>query len=92
MVYMEMHVSKSVVVEWHQKFHSQWQGMSDKAWSCQSLVVTTPENIAEVEEALHVDTYRHICAVLVQFDMSIGTVHTIMQCVVYHKMFIHCIR
>jgi hypothetical protein len=51
---LKMHaVSKTTVVEWHQKYLSGQQGTSDKAWPGQAWVITTPENISKVEEAAY---------------------------------------
>jgi hypothetical protein len=85
---MEMHVSKPLVVEWHWKFHSQWQGTSDVAQPHQSHVIAIPKNVTKVEEAVHTDIYQNICAVSLHFDMSIGTVHTVVGCMGNHRMFV----
>jgi hypothetical protein len=51
-VYENAHVSKATVVEWHPRFRSRQQGTSNEAWPGQAHVVTTPENVTKVEEAV----------------------------------------
>jgi hypothetical protein len=48
-------VEKKAVIEWHQIFHSEWQGTNHGAQPGQAYITATPENITEVEEAVCAD-------------------------------------
>jgi hypothetical protein len=58
--------------------YSGWQGMSNKAQPGHAYVTATLKTIAKVKEPVHADRRWSIRALVVQFDMSIGTMHIIM--------------
>jgi hypothetical protein len=63
-----------MVIEGHKKFHSGQQKTSNEAQLGQTHIITTPENVAKVQETVHAVTLA------AQLDMNIDTLHTIMQC------------
>jgi hypothetical protein len=73
MLCMEMHVSKTMVVEWHLKLHSGQQWTSDVAQPGHDHIVAPPMNVAQLKEDVCVDRCQSICAGILQGVLPNGS-------------------
>ena len=65
------------VFEWHKRFKEGRESMRDDERCGRSKEVRTPELIGQIKNFMHKDCRVSIETISAQFDVSVGTVHTI---------------
>jgi transposase len=94
-VYGNACVSKTTVNDWCRQFRQGRQSTADLARPGASRVATTPANIAAVETLIRGETPMSIKAIAADLNISVGTVHSIIQNLgyilrLYWNCTIHC--
>ena len=65
------------VFEWHKKFKEGKESVRDDDWCGRSKEVRTPELIGQIKNFMNKDRHVFIETISAQFDVRVGTVHTI---------------
>ena len=67
------------VFEWHKRFKESRESVTDNEMCGRSKEVTTLELICQIKNFMHKDRRVSLETVSAQFDVSVGTVHTIIR-------------
>ena len=70
-------MNRASVFEWHKRFKEGRESMRDNERSGRSEKVRTPELIGQIKIFMDKDRHVSIETISAQFDVSLGTVHTI---------------
>ena len=70
-------INRASVFEWHKRFKKGRESVRDDERCGRSKEVWTPELIGQIKNFMHKDCRVSIETVSAQFDVSVGTVHTI---------------
>ena len=70
-------MNRAPVFEWHKRFKEGRESVRDKVRCGRSKEVTTPELIGQIKNFKDKDCRVSIETISAQFDVSVGTVHTI---------------
>ena len=72
-------MNRASVFEWHKRFTEARESVRNNKWCGRSKEVRTPEMIGKIKNIM--DKYRHVSIGIItsQFDVIVGTVHTIIR-------------
>ena len=70
-------MNRASVFEWHKRFKEGWESVRDDERCGRSKKVRTPELIGQIKNFMDKDRRVSIETISAQFDVSVGTVHTI---------------
>ena len=69
--------SQASVFEWHKRFKEGRESVRDDESCGRSKEVNTPELMGQIKNFMDKDPHVSIKTISAQFDISVGTVHTI---------------
>ena len=72
-------MNRASVLEWHKRFKEGRESMRDDERYGRSKEVRTPELIGQIKNFMDKDRHVSIATISAQFDVSVGTVHTIIR-------------
>ena len=72
-------MNRASVFEWHKRFKEGRESVRDDERCGMSKEVRTPELIGHIKNFMNKDSRVSIKTISVQFDVSVGTVHTIIR-------------
>ena len=72
-------MNRASVFEWHKRFKEGREPVRDDGRCGRSKEVTTPELIGQIKDFMDKDHHVSIETISAQFDVSVGTVHTIIR-------------
>ena len=72
-------MNRTPVFEWHKRFKEPRESVRDDERCGRSKEVRTPELISHVKNFMDKDRHVSIETISAQFDVSVGTVHTIIR-------------
>ena len=72
-------INQASVFEWHKRFKEGKESVRDDERCGRSKEVRTPELIGQIKNFMDKDRRVSIETISVQFDVSVGTVHTIIR-------------
>ena len=70
-------MNRASVFEWHKRFKEARESVRDDERCARSKKVNTPELIGQIKNFMDKDRHVSIETISAQFDVSVGTVHTI---------------
>ena len=70
-------MNRASVFEWHKRFKEGRESMRDDERCGRSKEIRTPELIGQIKNFMDKDCRVSIETISAQFDVSVGTVHTI---------------
>ena len=70
-------MNRASVFEWHKRFKEGWESMRDDERCGRSKEVRIPELIGQIKNFIDKDRCVSIETISAQFDIGVGTVHTI---------------
>ena len=70
-------INRASVFEWHKRFKGGWESVRDDERSGRSKDVWTQELIGQIKNFMDKDRRVSLTTISAQFDVSVGTVHTI---------------
>ena len=70
-------MNRALVFEWHKRFKEGRESVRDDERCGRSKEVNTPELIGQIKNFMNKDHHVSIETISSQFDVSVGTVHTI---------------
>ena len=72
-------MNRALVFEWHKRFNEGRESLRDNERCGRSKEVRTPELIGQIKNFMNKDRRVYIETIRAQFDVSVGTVHTIIR-------------
>ena len=72
-------MNRASVFEWHKRFNEGRKSVRDDERCGRSKEVRTPELIGQIKDFMNKDRRVSIETIIAQFDVSVGTVHTIIR-------------
>ena len=72
-------MNRASIFEWHKRFKEGRESVRDDERCGRSKEVRTPELIGQIKNFIDKDRCVSIQRISVQFDVSVGTVHTIIR-------------
>ena len=72
-------MNRASVFEWHKRFKEGRESVRDDERCGRSKEVRTPELIGQIKNFMDKDRHVSIDTISAQFDVSVGTVHTIIR-------------
>ena len=72
-------MNQALVFEWHKRFKEGRESVRDDERCSRSKEVRTPELIGQIKNVMNKDGHVFIETISAQFDLSVGTVHTIIR-------------
>ena len=72
-------MNRASVLEWHKRFKEGRETVRDGERCGKSKEVRTPELIGQIKNFMDKDRHVSIETISAQFDVSVGTVHTIIR-------------
>ena len=77
--FRQFRFNRASVLEWHNRFKEDRESVRDDKWCGRSKEVRTPGLIGQIKNFMDKDCRVYIETISGQFDVSVGTVHTIIR-------------